>query len=245
MATSAYRTWVARGRPYRLATPIAEIKALARTAGVAWLGDLGSDDKRHLQADTPEDHTPFSATAWPAPLPGYVVTAIDLADGPHSDRLLAAARSGRAPWVKYLNFRRRNYSVKRDWEPIPSSDAHLHMSIRSDWCDRSIGTFNPFVDLVDHSGGDDDMTPEQDERLRRVEQTLGKFIQGAAMTGAQPGLPPDLNFKIVPNVALDEIRSTLAALSARPAPPTKLEIDYRQLAVALLAEVARGAEPGS
>jgi hypothetical protein len=143
VATQAYWDWVARGRAYRLATPISELKAKGRAAGVGWLGDLGNES--HLQASTPEDHTPFSATEWPVSLSGYVVCAIDWVDGAHSDRLLADARAGRAPWLKYLNFRGRNYSVRRGWQSQPNPDHHLHISIRSDWADRSIGSYNPFV----------------------------------------------------------------------------------------------------
>jgi hypothetical protein len=153
MATQAYWEWLERGRPFRLATPISELKARGRAAGISWLGDLGNE--AHLQANTPEDHTPFSVTAWPVALPGYVVTAIDWADGPHSDRLLAGAKSGQYPWIKYLNFRGKNYSVRRNWEPRSSSDDHLHISIRSDWHSQSIGSANPFTatPAVDPPGG--------------------------------------------------------------------------------------------
>lgn len=147
MATSAYWAWAGRGRPFRLATWAADLKTLARQHGVRWLGDLGNDD--HLQASTPEDHTPFSATAWPVALPDYCVCAVDMVDGPWSDRILEAARDGRLPWVKYLNFRGRNYSVKRQWRPVANPDRHLHVSGRSDHTRTGLAGFNPFVARVE------------------------------------------------------------------------------------------------
>jgi hypothetical protein len=136
---------VAAGRPFRRPPWLSGIKALARQHGVAFLGDLGSDDERHLQAATPEDHCPFSFTAWPVPLPDYVICAIDLADGRHSDRILADARAGRLPWLKYMNFRGWNYSVKRGWRPVRSSDGHLHLSGRSDHTWTGLDGYDPFM----------------------------------------------------------------------------------------------------
>ncbi|MEV0289287.1 MULTISPECIES: peptidoglycan-binding domain-containing protein [unclassified Kribbella] len=143
MATKAYRDWVAAGKPWKKATPIAELEALARKHGVKVLGTLG--DKGHLTDATPEDHTPFTIDAWPGKLPGYVVTAIDLQNAPGlGARLLADAKAGKAPWVKYLNFGGKQFSARRDWRERSHSDQHLHVSIRSDWCSRSIGSYNPF-----------------------------------------------------------------------------------------------------
>ena len=159
MATSAYWTWVNAGRPFRRPPWLVSIKARARAAGVAFLGDLGSDDERHLQASTPQDHCPFSFTAWPVALPDYVICAIDLADGDWSDRILEAARRGDPAyrWLKYLNFRGKNYSIKRNnfHDAVSSSDAHLHLSGRSDctWLDTAA---NPFTE------GDDML--QEDER---------------------------------------------------------------------------------
>lgn len=147
MATQAYYTWVAAGRPYRLATPIQQLKNYAHAHGWAFLGDIG-DDVTHLQADLPEDHCPFSFTAWPVPLPGYVVTAIDLrppADVPL--RVLADAKSGKAPWLKYMNWANVHYDIAEGWKPRYSGDEHWHISIRSDWCDRSIATYLEGLDM--------------------------------------------------------------------------------------------------
>lgn len=145
MSTPEYRTWNGAGRPYSLAQPIYELKSHMRAADVEWLGDLGNED--HLQSNNPEDHTPYSYTAWPIPLPGYIVCAIDGAQGKWCDRLLAAAKDGRAPWVKYMNFRNVHYNIKNGWSPEYSSDYHGHVSIRTDHINtRDI--YNPFTDTT-------------------------------------------------------------------------------------------------
>ncbi|MDP8929827.1 MAG: hypothetical protein M3O70_14965, partial [Actinomycetota bacterium] len=144
MATQAYRDWAKAGRPWKKAVPIAELETLARRHRIAVLGTLGDDS--HLQDATPEDHTPFSIDAWPVSLPGYVVTAIDLKNEQNlGSRLLSDGRAGRIPWLKYLNFNGRHYDARHDWQPRSSADRHVHVSIRSDWCNRSIGDYNPFT----------------------------------------------------------------------------------------------------
>jgi len=143
MATQAYYTWVQRGRPYTVAQPIKDLVDAAARAGVPCLGVLGSDDTRHLQAAVPQDHTPFPVNPWPVALPGYVVCAADFRDGPWSDRLLADAKAGRAPYVKYLNFRNNHYDIRSGWAPTYSSDPHLHVSCRSDFLGYRAG--DPFT----------------------------------------------------------------------------------------------------
>jgi hypothetical protein len=112
------------------------------------LGTIGND--AHLKADRPEDHTPFSFTAWPDPLPGYVITAIDLGDVESlSGDILAAARAGLTPWLKYANLGGRHYSTHdRFRSSYDSDDEHVHLSIRTDylnsrvpltWLDRTPG----------------------------------------------------------------------------------------------------------
>jgi hypothetical protein len=142
VATAEYRLWNSRGRPYSVALPIRQFVDLARAAGVAILGVIGNES--HLQASTPEDHTPFSRTAWPNVLIGYIVTACDIADGPWSDRILAMAKAGQLPQVKYLNFRGNHYNVKRGWKRESSSDRHLHISVRTDHLNTALGV-NPFT----------------------------------------------------------------------------------------------------
>lgn len=147
MATAAYHRWVAKGRPWRLATPIQNIRDWAGRNGVRVLGTIGNT--AHLTSSTPQDHTPFSASAWPIPLKGYVVCAIDLGDKAGlSGRILAAARAGAYPWLKYANLNGWHYEHDDGFrEGYRSADDHIHLSIRSDWIDRTI-TFDPQGDIV-------------------------------------------------------------------------------------------------
>lgn len=143
MATQAYDAWVNNGRPWRMAKPIAEIRAalISRYGDhvADSIGTIGND--AHLTASTPEDHCPFSFTGWPLPNPYPVVCALDYS-GPDYLAVgrywLAMARSGRAPWVKYINVDGEHYQfegAERDW---PSSDVgHVHLSIRTDWTERT------------------------------------------------------------------------------------------------------------
>lgn len=154
MATEAYWTWHRAGRPWRKAKPIAEIEAWAKANGIRVLGTIGDED--HLQASRPQDHTPFSFTAWPKKLPGYVVTAIDLENARGLGQAIEdGARAGKYPWLKYMNHSGQHLD-SRDldgdgirWEEYPSSDRHVHLSIRTDWIDKSIGVFDPFDTGVD------------------------------------------------------------------------------------------------
>ena len=145
MASAAYDAWVRAGRPWRLASPIIDLQQQAGRAGIPVLGTIGNSD--HLMAPVPEDHTPFSATAWPVPLRGYVVCAIDLGDGPWSDRILTRVRAGELPWLKYMNFRGHHYNRKRGFAQESSGDGHLHISTMSDHVDTGVPG-NVFADSI-------------------------------------------------------------------------------------------------
>lgn len=218
MATQAYRNWVARGRPFKLARPIDELQAWAHRTGVPVLGTLGNET--HLQADEPEDHTPFSTTEWPVALLGDYITAIDLGNvrglGPAIER---QARAGLLPWLKYMNHSGKHLDSRdRDgdgkvWEVTPSPDQHVHLSIRTDWAFRSVGTFNPW--------GDNDMPLTNEDRvgiwthdLKDGDGTdpaykvlLRAAAQAQAASAGVAGVRTDLS----------AVRSQLAALAARPA----------------------------
>jgi hypothetical protein len=155
MATQDYYTWVAAGRPWTKAHPIMELEVWAHSNGVDVLGTLGNEDHLTEEPD-PQDHTPFSHTAWPVPLPGYVVTAIDLANVRGLGQAIEdKARAGAYPWLKYMNHSGRHLDSRdldgdgKTWESYPSSDLHVHLSIRSDWIARSIGILNPWGDDVE------------------------------------------------------------------------------------------------
>lgn len=144
MATQAYRQWVAAGKPWELATPIAEIEKWCKANGFTVLGTIG--DNTHLTSSNPQDHTPFSFTAHPVPLPGYFVCAIDIADERGlGAAILSGARAGRFPFLKYCNVGGFHYDYRDGFKAgKPNPDRHNHLSILSTWIFRSIGTFDPF-----------------------------------------------------------------------------------------------------
>lgn len=153
MTTQDYVNWVADGRPWKLATPIAEYFAAFKAAG--WpAGSLGTiGDTAHLQASHPQDHCPFSATGWPNPNEYPYVCAFDAGHDPANgrdmgqvvSRWLSQARAGSTPWVKYIVWQGHIYDVRNGWSPQPADNHfdHAHVSIRTDWTHRSIGTFDP------------------------------------------------------------------------------------------------------
>jgi hypothetical protein len=142
MSTIEPREWVNKGKPWKKATPIEQLEVMCKEANVPMLGTLGNQE--HLTAEYPEDHTPFSYTAWPVPLPGYFITAIDFKEGPGGDQLVKDAIANRLPWVKYINHRNKKYSRKNNWKPTWSSDVHCHCSIMSNHCFTNILPYNPF-----------------------------------------------------------------------------------------------------
>lgn len=195
MATKAYEEWVRKGRPYTVAEPIKQLVAMARNAGVRIVGVIG--DMNHLQASKPQDHTPFSVTAWPNPLPGYVVTACDTENGPWSQRLLDAAKRGDAPYIKYMNFGGKNYDVRRNWSSVGSSDQHLHVSCRTDYLNHR-PTYNPFTGEVGAMAG------EADKAFSARYTGVEPFISGESWMAKAVEFP------------LRSINSKLDALLGRP-----------------------------
>jgi hypothetical protein len=138
MSTQAYKDWVERGRPWRKARPIADVEKWAHAHGVKVLGTIGNTS--HLTSNRPQDHTPFSTTEWPAPIAGDIICAIDLEDEAGlADAILAGARAGNMPWLKYANLNGRNYHCRDHFEDsTDSSDEHIHLSIRSDHLDTAL-----------------------------------------------------------------------------------------------------------
>lgn len=142
MATQAYFDWRAKGSPYDVARPIDELVNWGRQQGIPILGVIGN--LPHLQAANPQDHTPFSRTAWPIPLRGYVVTAADLKEGAWADKFVDECRRGLHPWVKYVNHRNKQYNFKSGYPGTVTSsgDYHCHVSCRTDYLNASIN-MNP------------------------------------------------------------------------------------------------------
>lgn len=216
-----YVLWDRRGRPWKPAQPVAELVAWAKASGVQVLGTLGNET--HLTKPIPEDHTPFSATAWPVKLPGYVVCAIDL----ENVRLLGAkieaqARAGRLPWLKYMNHSGRNISFKSA-TPVTSTsrDEHVHLSIRTDWIGRSIGRFNPWS------------TINTQGELMAVSDEDADTIAAATLNTTLGRSGPTVGAAVQTTLSeVQKLRAAVADLQARP--PVAID---RDTLVSVLTEV--------
>lgn len=156
MANRFYAPWVADGKPFRACTPVAEVIAKFKAArpAAAKAGCFGSiGNLAHLTADIPKDHTPYSQTGWPLPSPYGVGFAVDIMHRPDLGvdcnaifaHWLAEAKAGRLPWLKYLIWQGKSYSVRNNWEPRDADGHfdHIHASTRTDHVGTHIGDFDP------------------------------------------------------------------------------------------------------
>lgn len=156
MVTAACLNWERQGSPWEPARPIDELYALYKRLGVVRLGMLGNEE--HLTADRPQDHTPFSVTAWPLPLPGYIVCACDAVNEVRGgvslgNGLLREARRGKTPWMKYINFDNRQYHCRDGFVSwVYNGDRHVHVSGRTDHLSTGIGDLDPFGTGVQDMG---------------------------------------------------------------------------------------------
>lgn len=146
MASSAYYQWVDAGKPYVRSRPAREFRDVVRGHGYT-VYDYPDDS--HLQAATPEDHTPFSATGWPIASKRWVGHADDIMPGgpvplPKLARQIIADVDARLPgteWVKYMNWTDETGACRHEsWAnsehkrvTTNSTDkGHIHISARSD-----------------------------------------------------------------------------------------------------------------
>lgn len=229
MVSAAYSRWDRTGRQWEPARPISELEAWAHRNGFTVLGTIGNDD--HLYASPPEDHTPFSATAWPLPLTDYIVCAIDIADERGlGAAILAGARAGKYPWLKYINTGQKHYDCRdgfRTWKYNP--DTHNHLSIRTDFINASIGDFDPLGD---------DMNSNDRQKLNAIinmspVMTLDIETPGEDGTGAKQDFPVPFVVELKQLAAtVDQLKTggvDIAALAEAlapllPKPPTAAEV---------------------
>lgn len=143
MTVTNEQQWRADGAPWRDAPAIKMFAEIMRGYGFT-VYTLG--DESHLSANPPEDHTPYSHTAWPDDQPYPNVMALDIMPGGRVDwrRLgehIVDAKNAAHPgteWIKYVNWTDLdNRCWHTSWEPDsatrPSTDTgHVHISCRSD-----------------------------------------------------------------------------------------------------------------
>ncbi len=206
MSTVEFRTWNTRGRPYDVARPISMMVGFARSRGLAILGVIGNE--AHLTSNNPQDHTPFSYTAWPIPLPGYVVTACDIEAGDWCWDFLARCKAGEFPWVKYINFMGKQYSVKNGWKATNNSDQHFHLSIRTDYINAWI--LNPFEPTPAPQKEDEEMSARLEWFAHCLEFGLEEYPDNQNVPADLRGREVQIIRKInALKTQLDEIQAAL------------------------------------
>jgi hypothetical protein len=205
MASPAYYSWVAAGRPWKFARPITAVGDRLRAHGYT-VYYQGND--AHLQKATPEDHTPFSATGWPGGSPYPYCMAMDImppAAGAKSDltgqplpslqQLAAQLRADKIAglpavgFVKYINWEPEGNNTgpcyHDSWMPgyarISSADrGHIHVSARTDYY---LSGASDDYDLVARVMGDEDLVTTQAE----FNTLMDAWIKSRA--GAKDGTP--------------------------------------------------------
>lgn len=161
MSEEQYRRWVADGSPWRVARPIGDLVGLLRRYGYT-VYTLGN--REHLLHEPPEDHTPYSATGYPARARYGVVYACDIMPPPAGSGLPSLARLGAqlvadrragvagVRWLKYINWEPEgNYTgpcYHDSWQPTfarrASSDrGHIHLSGLTGYEDTDTGEYDP------------------------------------------------------------------------------------------------------
>lgn len=165
MASQGYRDWLAAGEPYALIRPAAALQRVLRGHG---LTVYDYPNQAHLEANPPEDHTPFSATGWPAANARWRARALDIM--PRNDtaagrvenaaiaRRLIADRDAGVPgvaWIKYINWTDEAGVCRQErWTPSHTSRSstdrgHVHISGRSDVDDDArADTYDPLEEVM-------------------------------------------------------------------------------------------------
>jgi hypothetical protein len=150
-----YQPWVEAGRHWANA-PIVQIyhDAIRHAYPHAVIGTIG--DERHLTAEVPEDHTPYSQTGWPYATRHGIVTALDVSEIPHLDALAMKwvndARRGNAPWVKYVNFNGHQWSHADHFNAAHANPdyGHVHISFCTNHLNPIIGDYHILPIVTSH-----------------------------------------------------------------------------------------------
>jgi hypothetical protein len=232
--SSAYDRWVAAGEPFILAKPLATLRDLLRGYGYT-VYDKGDD--RHLHADPPEDHTPYSATGWPATSPFGWGFAIDIMPPTKAGlpslaqlgaQLVADRKAGLAgvAWLKYINWEPGDGSCYHDsWQPTfarrDSSDrGHIHLSGRTDYQTSTAAVgYDPVARV--RSTGMTELTSAQAKALANLANYEDPRIEAFARGYDKIRFGGDKDQEMFPVMSLKRIESALKAL---PAPATAAEI---------------------
>lgn len=275
MASTAYTEWINAGRPYTLILPARHLQKNIRVYGLT-VYDYPNDT--HLKANKPEDHTPFSVTGWPGINKRWNARALDVmprrdklgnvnsaAKKENADiaRQIIKDRDAGHPgvvWIKYINWTDEHGNCYHEaWQDLrnpnkrtttSSSDRnHIHISGRSDMDSyEEAEDYDPVARSV-LGMGDEDMTEEQWQALKRIERLLTATFtrlsetRGAGETGDRKGIiinPWQGGPTEVPSL-IEWLAAQFDAVKG--AQPQVQEIDYDKLAAALLRQIAKETTP--
>lgn len=173
MVSQGYRDWLAAGKPYTLIRPAKAVQTTLQGYGLT-VYDYPND--AHLQANTPEDHTPFSVTGWPGANKRWFARGVDVMPRSNSyahrkenadiaRQLIWDKDTGHpgVAWIKYINWTdEAGNCVNVSWKPNKvvkkSTDkGHIHISGRSDVDDdERADDYDPIARMAE---GDDDVDP--------------------------------------------------------------------------------------
>ena len=184
MSVADRLAWVARGSPFRLMTPAAALRDILRSHGYT-VYDIGN--KQHLEAEPPEDHTPYSETGYPGQAQygvGYAIDIMPPAAGARSKidnlplptlaqigaLLLADRRLGVSgiSWLKYMNWEPGDGNCWHEsWQPnyarrASTDRGHIHLSGLTGFENSTVGAG---YDPVARIRGVDMYDQEQADRL--------------------------------------------------------------------------------
>lgn len=196
MSEARRLAWIADGSPFQLMRPARDLRDVLRRYGYTVYA-LG--DKRHLEHEPPEDHTPYSATGYPGTAQYGVGYAVDIMPPPAGSglpslqrlgaQLLADRKSGVAgiKWLKYMNWEpEADWSgpcYQERWMPTyarrSSSDrGHIHLSGLTGFETSMVGAgYDPVARI---RGVSDDMSAEAE---RRIESLFNAVFYGGSSMG--------------------------------------------------------------
>lgn len=203
MSKQDHRTWINQGRPFRLMTPAAELRDVLRGYGYT-VYDIGND--AHLDAEPPEDHTPYSETGWPGEAlygTGYAVDVMPTAKPglPSLQQLGAQLLADRNAgidgirWLKYMNWEpeadNRGPCWHESWQPgyarrTSSDRGHIHLSGLTGYESSTIGRGYDPVARIRNGGSEMTLTPQQAQQLRDAHYTTAVAIPNPTGEGKVP-----------------------------------------------------------
>lgn len=231
MTVTTYSQWLADGSPWKPSQPVADLSATLRAHGFT-VYVIGNHS--HATANPPEDHMPYSHTAWPGSQPYPYVLAMDIMPGGQMDwhelgrRIVADKNAGvhGTEAIKYINWTNSDGKVLHEkWEPnhetSSSSDSgHIHISFRTDYVHSDVmRNYNPLA-FTNTAGGKPPSYKRIAEDGRLGPETIGRMQQYF-------GTPQDHRITN-PSSVLKALARHINRVTGRSVPVTGNPADFRQ-----------------